>query len=38
MIGVNSEDDLDKIPILLAGNQYVYYEKYNEDMPYRRFL
>ncbi|KUY17784.1 hypothetical protein BAZ12_00325 [Elizabethkingia miricola] len=38
MIGVNSEQDLDKIPPLLAGRQYVYYEKYNEDMPYRRFF
>lgn len=38
IIGVNSEDDLDKIPLLLAGKQYVYYEKYNEDMPYRRFF
>lgn len=38
MIGVNSEKDLDKIPHLLAGRQYIYYEKYNEDMPYRRFL
>ena len=38
MIGVNSEKDLDKIPPLLAGRQYVYYEKYNEDMPYRRFF
>ncbi|HAY3501179.1 GrpB family protein [Elizabethkingia anophelis] len=38
MIGVNSEKDLDKIPHLLAGRQYIYYEKYNEDMPYRRFF
>ena len=38
MIGVNSEQDLDKIPPLLAGREYVYYEKYNEDMPYRRFF
>ncbi|WP_337085316.1 GrpB family protein [Elizabethkingia anophelis] len=38
MIGVNSEQDLDKIPPLLAGRQYIYYEKYNEDMPYRRFF
>ncbi|WP_312298673.1 GrpB family protein [Chryseobacterium sp.] len=38
MIGVRSEGDLNKIPSLLKGKTYVYYEKYNEDMPYRRFF
>lgn len=38
MIGVQSEDDLDKIPPLMKGKDYVYYEKYNEEMPYRRFF
>lgn len=38
MIGVRSEEDLNKIPSLLKGKTYVYYEKYNEDMPYRRFF
>ncbi|MGN7864595.1 GrpB family protein [Chryseobacterium sp. 22458] len=38
MIGVQSEEDLNKIPSLLKGKTYVYYEKYNEDMSYRRFF
>lgn len=38
MIGVKDEVELDQIPLLLQGKDYVYYEKYNEDMPYRRFF
>ncbi|TDQ77342.1 GrpB family protein [Sphingobacterium yanglingense] len=38
MIGVSDYRDLDKVPILLNNGSYVYYEKYNEDMPYRRFF
>ncbi|AZA80796.1 GrpB family protein [Chryseobacterium lactis] len=38
MIGVKDEKELDEIPSLLRGQDYVYYEKYNEDMPYRRFF
>lgn len=38
MVGLQDETDLDKTPALLAGRNYVYYEKYNEDMPYRRFF
>lgn len=38
MIGVKDEKELDKIPLLLAGRDYVYYETYNEDMSYRRFF
>ncbi|WP_333596920.1 GrpB family protein [Chryseobacterium flavum] len=38
MIGVKDEKELDKVPSLLAGKEYIYYEKYNEDMPYRRFF
>lgn len=38
MIGVSDDKDLDKVPILLNNGSYVYYEKYNEDMPYRRFF
>ena len=38
MIGVKDAEDLDKIPHLLQGQDYVYYEKYNKDMPYRRFF
>lgn len=38
LIGLQNEDDLDKItrPLMDAG--YVYYQKYNEAMPYRRFF
>lgn len=38
LIGLEEENDLDRIPFLLQGKCYVYYEKYNEDMPYRRFF
>lgn len=38
MIGVKDEAELGQIPSLLYGKDYVYYEKYNEDMPYRRFF
>lgn len=38
MIGVKSEEDLDKLPDLLKKEGYIYYEIYNEDMPYRRFF
>ncbi len=38
MVGVHEESDLDGIPDLLKGKKYVYYEKYNNDMPYRRFF
>ncbi|MGE8554709.1 MAG: GrpB family protein [Chryseobacterium jejuense] len=38
MIGVKDESELNKLPLLLQGKDYVYYEKYNEDMPYRRFF
>ncbi|WP_185226380.1 GrpB family protein [Chryseobacterium indologenes] len=38
MIGVKNEQELDQIPPLLQGLDYVYYEKYDEDMPYRRFF
>ncbi|MGE8427533.1 MAG: GrpB family protein [Sphingobacterium sp.] len=38
LIGLEEEKDLDRIPLLLRDKYYVYYEKYNEDMPYRRFF
>ncbi|SDJ55166.1 GrpB family protein [Chryseobacterium jejuense] len=38
MIGIKDESELNKVPLLLEGKDYVYYEKYNEDMPYRRFF
>ncbi|MBB6498822.1 GrpB family protein [Pedobacter cryoconitis] len=38
LVGVQHEDDLDKVPPLLMDKDYVYYENYNEQMPYRRFF
>jgi len=38
MIGLNSAADLDLCPPLLMDNDYVYYENYNLDTPYRRFF
>ena len=38
LIGLEKDSDLDLVPILLDGKSYVYYENYNEDMPYRRFF
>ena len=38
MIGVRNEEELNQVPALLAGKNYVYYPKYNVDMPYRRFF
>lgn len=38
LIGLDNENDLDKIVHPLMNNGYVYYEKYNKVMPYRRFF
>lgn len=38
LVGLDDETDLDQVPVLLKGKNYAYYEKYNEDMPYRRFF
>lgn len=38
LIGLNNESDLDQITQPLMDRGYVYYEKYNEEMPYRRFF
>jgi len=38
LIGLDKDSDLDLVPVLLKGKSYVYYEKYNEEMPYRRFF
>jgi GrpB-like predicted nucleotidyltransferase (UPF0157 family) len=38
LVGVNSEIDLDKTTGPLMNNDYIYYEKYNDTMPYRRFF
>ena len=38
LVGLHSENDLDKITQPLMDKGYVYYEKYNKAMPYRRFF
>ncbi|MCF3107193.1 GrpB family protein [Niabella sp. CC-SYL272] len=38
LIGVKHADDLDQIPHVLMDQGYIYYERYNTDMPYRRFF
>lgn len=38
MVGLRQDSDLDLVPALLRNGKYVYYEKYNEPMPYRRFF
>lgn len=38
LIGVFSEKDLEETIIPLTANNYVYYQMYNKDMPYRRFF
>ncbi|MBW3519972.1 GrpB family protein [Flavobacterium sp. NKUCC04_CG] len=38
LVGVAVESDLDKVAGLLSAGNYVYYEKYNVLMPYRRFF
>lgn len=38
LVGLDSENDLDKITQPLMDRGYVYYEKYNEMMPYLRFF
>lgn len=38
LVGLNNEGDLDKITDPLMSEGYIYYEKYNEIMPYRRFF
>ncbi|WP_300669143.1 GrpB family protein [Soonwooa sp.] len=37
-LGVETDEDLNKIPELLKLSNVVYYEKYNHDMPTRRFF
>lgn len=38
LVGVDNESDLEKTIEPLTGRNYVYYPKYNKDMPYRRFF
>lgn len=38
LIGVKTEDELERVIIPLIQKGYVYYETYNKIMPYRRFF
>lgn len=40
LVGLNSENDLDKIvePMLNANAGYIYYQLYEDQMPYRRYF
>lgn len=38
LLGIKHTGDLDEIPPVLINQGYIYYEKYNTDMPYRRFF
>lgn len=38
LVGLQNEDDLDKTVDPLIGSGYIFYEKYNSVMPYRRFF
>jgi len=38
LVGVREDDDLNRIPPALMSHGYIYFEKYNADMPYRRFF
>lgn len=38
LIGVMHTNDLDQVPKALMTQGYIYYEKYNREMPYRRFF
>lgn len=38
LVGLHHNEELDVIPPLLMDKDYIYYENYNIDMPYRRFF
>ncbi|SHL72507.1 GrpB domain, predicted nucleotidyltransferase, UPF0157 family [Chitinophaga jiangningensis] len=38
LVGLRDESQLDQVPALLMAKNYIYYPKYNEEMPYRRFF
>lgn len=38
LVGVRKPESLDKVPGSLIRHDYVYYQKYDEMMPYRRFF
>jgi GrpB-like predicted nucleotidyltransferase (UPF0157 family) len=38
LVGISNQDQLDKVVKPLTSNDYIFYEKYNSIMPYRRFF
>lgn len=38
LVGVSNQDQLDKVVKPLTNHSYIYYEKFNSMMPYRRFF
>lgn len=38
IVGISRQDQLEKVVDPLTSNDYIYYEKYNSVMPYRRFF
>lgn len=38
LVGIPNQDQLDKVIEPLTSNDYIFYEKYNSAMPYRRFF
>jgi len=38
LVGVSSEENLEEPIIPLTNNNYIYYERFNREMPYRRFF
>ena len=38
LVGIQNQDQLDKVVDPLINSDYIFYEKYNSVMPYRRFF
>jgi GrpB-like predicted nucleotidyltransferase (UPF0157 family) len=38
LVGIQNQDQLDKVIDPLINNDFIFYEKYNSRMPYRRFF
>jgi GrpB-like predicted nucleotidyltransferase (UPF0157 family) len=38
IVGISSQSELEKVVDPLTSNDYIYYEKYNSLMPFRRFF
>lgn len=38
LVGISAQDQLDEVIAPLTNNDYIFFEKYNSVMPYRRFF